>query len=292
MKIKKWWGLNILSLLLMPGLIIFIFFLIIPLIEIIRTSFYENIPGAYMKMVWTLENYKDFLGSLWFIRNVLLFSLRIALITTFFAMFFAYPPTYYIVRSARNRSRPWFLGIVLSPLLINMVSLTMGWMIIFRGHGILNRFTLWAGITSIPIRYMYDIKGVIICLIYIGTPYMIMCLLDSLSRIDPYFEEAAQNIGAKPLQIFLKITLPLSVPGLFAGSLVVFSIAFSAFSIPFMIGSDRTPMIGVVIYDQAMQLSNQPFASAISVIIILITLIIMYTYFTLFNKFFFRKLGI
>lgn len=291
MKIKKW-VLSALHLLLMPGLIIYIFFLIIPMIGIIRTSFCQNIAGSYMRMVWTLENYKAFLGSLWYIRNVLLFSFKVAMLSTFFAMLFAYPPTYYITRSLRNRSRPWFLAIVLSPLLVNMISLTLGWMIIFSGNGILNQFTLWTGITSRPIKYMYDLKGVIICMIYIGIPYMIMCLLDSLSRIDPYLEEAAQNIGAKPWQIFLKITLPLSTPGLFAGSLVVFSLEFCSFSIPFMIGNDRIPIAGVVIYSQAMQLNNQPFASAISISIILITMSIIYTYFKMFNKFFFKKLGV
>lgn len=291
MKISKWILHNPYLLLLTPVILLLMIYFVIPIAWVIRVSFYQNIAGGYMKAAWTVENYKRFLLDFWYIRQVLFFSFKIAIFTTIFSVVLAYPPALYITKS-RGVIKQITITASIAPLLISMVSLVFGWMVIFRTNGLLNQFTLWAGITSEPVKYLYNIKGVIICLIYVSVPYIILNLLDSLGRINQSLEEAAMNVGASRLQCFFKIILPLSTPGMFAGSIIVFSLNFCAFAIPLMMGGDRVPMAGVMIYRQAMIINNIPFSAAISVIVLFTTTILLVVYSRLMNKFMFKKLGV
>jgi putative spermidine/putrescine transport system permease protein len=275
----------------MPGTAVLLFFLAIPLLWIIRVSFYQNVIGGYMKAAWVAENYWKFLGDPWYLQHVLFYSFKVAVITTFLAILFAYPISLYTARS-RGRTKQLLITIALAPLLINMICLIFGWIVIFRGQGLLNQFTQWVGITSEPIKYMYSEKGVIICMIYVSIPYIVLTLLDSLGRIEPSLEEAALNLGANRWQTFLKVTFPLSVPGMVAGSLIVFALNVCAFAVPMLVGSDRTPMAGLVAYAQALELNNMPFAAVISVILLVVSMGTLLIYLKLVNRFFFRRLGV
>jgi ABC-type spermidine/putrescine transport system permease subunit I len=278
-------------LLLLPGVILLLLFMVIPVGWMIRVSFNQSMAGSYMRAAWVIENYIKFLGDLWYLRNVLFFSFKIAVITTFLAILFAYPPSLYIARS-RGRKKQLLLTLTLSPLLIGMVCLIFGWIVLFRGHGLLNQLTIWLGITSEPVKYLYSVKGIVICLIYISIPFAILNLLDSLGRVDPSLEEAAMNVGANRWQSFWHVTFPLSTPGMFAGSLVVFALNFCAFAVPLMLGGERIPMAGLVIYTQSLEMSNIPFAAAISVILLISNLVVLYGYSALIHRFFFRRLGV
>lgn len=290
MKIEEWIRGRPFIPLLFPGFLLIFLFLVIPLAWIFRISFNEPVSGGYMKAAWILGNYKRFLFDSWYLKNVLWFSFQIAVFTTFIAVVLAYPLSLTIAR-CKGKLRQVLLTLTLSPLLIGMVCLIFGWIVIFRGHGLLNMFTMWLGITSEPIKYMYSMKGVNICLIYISIPYVVLSLLDSLSRINPSLEEAAMNVGANRWQTFYRIVLPLSIPGMYAGSLVVFALNFCAFAVPLMVGSERTSMIGLIIYNEAMQHSNMPFAAAMSVILMISSLLIMLIYGKVMNRYFFRRLG-
>jgi len=291
MKIRNWIFRNPPLFLLLPGALLLASFLVIPVGWMIRVSFYQNLPGSYMKAAWILDNYNKFLGDLWYLRNVLYFSFKIAAFTTFLTILLAYPPSLYIARS-RGRKKQVLLTMTLSPLLIGMVCLIFGWIVIFRGQGLLNQIALWAGLISEPVKYLYSLKGIIICLVYISIPFAILNLLDSLGRLDPSLEEAAMNVGANRWQSFRHITFPLSTPGMFAGSLVVFALNFSAFAVPLMLGGERFPMMGLVIYIQSMELNNIPFAAAISMILLVSSMIILFLYSKAIHRLFFRRLGL
>lgn len=290
-KDKKWKLSNCYLFLLIPGAFFFIIFLVFPLFWVVRVSFYENIPGGYMRAAWIFDNYKKFLGDFWYIQNVLFFSFKMAIGSSFFAIIFAYPIALYIVKSP-GRMKKLLLTIVLSPLLISLVCLSLGLIIIFRGGGLLNQFLQWVGIISVPLRFMYTSKLVFLGLIYVSIPYMVLNLLDNLSRIDPCLEEAAMNAGANRWQCFFKIILPLSTPGMYAGSLIILSINFCAFAIPQMIGPDRIPMIGLFVYHHAMENYNIPFATSTAIITLLANLSILFVYQKVANNLFFKKLGV
>lgn len=292
MKIKeRWISRNQWLFLIMPALILFVIFYMFPFLWLIRVSFYQNIVGGYMKVVWTLDNYKRFLGDYWYIKNMIFFSFKMAVGSVFLGILLSYPLALGIIKSS-GQKKQLLLTIVLSPLLVNMVCLALGMVILLRNQGIFNQFLQWIGISSHPIKLMYNNIGVFIGLTYISIPYLVLSLLDNLSKIDPSLEEAAINLGATGLQSFLKVTFPLSVPGMFAGSLIVFSMNFCAFSIPMMMGFDSIPMIGLVIYRQAMLLDNIPFAAAMAISVLFVCGAILFIYYKIINKFFFNRLGV
>ncbi|KAB0267740.1 ABC transporter permease [Microvirga brassicacearum] len=274
---------------LAPSLVLLTIFVLIPLGWVIRISFNENVGGAYMRSAWVLDNYIQFLGSTWYLVNTLWYTVYIAFFATVLSALLAYPVALYIARST-GFQKSILMTLVLSPLLIGLVTLVYGWIVIFRGGGILNSLLIGLGVYDEPAQYMWNIKGVVILLVYIGMPYMTMSLLDSIERINPFLAEAARNVGANRWTTFWKITFPLTMPGLYAGLVIVFTLNFAAFAVPLMVGPDETRMIGLLIYKEALINNNLPFASSISVIMIAASSVTIIGLGYLFNKMILNKL--
>ena len=253
--------------LLAPAVIALTIFVVLPLLWVVRTSFNETVDGAYMVSAFTFDNYTRFLGSSWYLINTLWFSIRVAIVTTLISVLLGYPVALYIAQT-RGLQRSILVTMVLSPLLIGLVTLVYGWIVIFRGGGLLNSLMIALRVYDEPVRYMWDLKGVIILLVYIGMPYIVLSLLDSIERLNPSFVEAARNVGANRWTAFWRITFPLTLPGLYAGLVIVFTLNFSAFAVPLMVGANDTQMIGLVIYREALLNNDLPFASSLSVIMI------------------------
>ncbi|CAH1653139.1 ABC transporter permease [Chelatococcus asaccharovorans] len=253
--------------LLAPAVIALTIFVVLPLLWVVRTSFNETVDGAYMVSAFTFDNYTRFLGSSWYLINTLWFSIRVAIVTTLISVLLGYPVALYIAQT-RGLQRSILVTMVLSPLLIGLVTLVYGWIVIFRGGGLLNSLMIALQVYDEPVRYMWDLKGVIILLVYIGMPYIVLSLLDSIERLNPSFVEAARNVGANRWTAFWRITFPLTLPGLYAGLVIVFTLNFSAFAVPLMVGANDTQMIGLVIYREALLNNDLPFASSLSVIMI------------------------
>lgn len=255
-------------LLLAPAMVALLIFVVMPLLWVARTSFNQGVDGAYMVSALTMDNYVRFLGSPWYLINTLWFSIRIAIVATAISVLLGYPVALYIAQT-RGLQKSILMTMVLAPLLIGLVTLVYGWIVIFRGGGLLNSLMIAIGVYDEPVRYMWDLKGVIILLVYIGMPYIVLSLLDSVERINPSFVEAARNVGANRWRAFWSITFPLTLPGLYAGLVIVFTLNFSAFAVPLMVGANDTQMIGLVIYREALLNNDLPFASSLSVIMIL-----------------------
>jgi len=276
---------------LLPNILIVTIFLVFPLVWIFRISFYEDIPGGYMKVAWILDNYKKFLLDAWYLKNVLWLTIKVAFLVTSCVVIVAYPLALAIAK-VKGKLKQILLTMTLSPQLIGMVCLTFGWTILYRNHGLINQLTMAMGLTSEPIKYMYSLRGVIITMVYISVPYMVLNLLDGLSRINPSLEEAAMSVGANRIKTFAKIIFPMSFPGLYAGLLVSFSLNFAALTVPLMIGSQRTKLIGVYVYDQAMNIGNLPFGSSIAVILLVVSSCIGFLFTKIANRLFFKRLGV
>lgn len=279
------------ALLLAPALVLLAVFVVLPLAWVVRVSFNDTASGAYMVSALTLKNYTTFLGSAWYLVNTLWFTVRIAFVATFITAVLGYPVALYIAQ-CRGVQKNVLMTLVLSPLLIGLVTLVYGWIVIFRGGGLLNSLMIALGVYAEPVKYMWDIKGVVILLVYIGMPYVVMSLLDSIERINPSFTEAARNAGATRWQAFWKIVFPLSMPGLYAGLVIVFTLNFAAFAVPLMVGANNTQMIGLVIYREALLNNNLPFASALSVIMIAANALIIVGAGYLFGKLILNRLEV
>lgn len=276
-------------LLLAPALVALLIFVVMPLLWVARTSFNQGVDGAYMVSALTMDNYVRFLGSSWYLINTLWFSIRIAIVATVISVLLGYPVALFIAQT-RGLQKSILMTMVLAPLLIGLVTLVYGWIVIFRGGGLLNSLMIAIGVYDEPVRYMWDLKGVIILLVYIGMPYIVLSLLDSIERINPSFVEAARNVGANRWRAFWSITFPLTLPGLYAGLVIVFTLNFSAFAVPLMVGANDTQMIGLVIYREALLNNDLPFASSLSVIMILANATILTGMAFLFSKLILNRL--
>ncbi|WP_413733648.1 ABC transporter permease [Sodalis sp. RH21] len=272
-----------------PVLAIILVFSIMPLIWIIRTSLNGAAGGAVDVYTPDIANYMKFLGSKWYLVNTLWFSLKIAFLATIISVICGYPVSLYIAK-CQGLQRNIMLSLTIAPLLIGLVTLVYGWIVIFRGGGLLNSLMISLHIYDEPVRYMWDIKGVVILLIYIGIPYMVLSLVDSIEKINPFLAEAARNVGAGPWKAFWKITFPLTMPGLYAGIVIVFALNFSAFSVPMMIGNSNTQMLGLVIYREALLNNNLPFSSALSIIMSVVNAVVIIGLTLIFGRLILRKL--
>lgn len=259
---------------LAPAMVALLIFIALPMLWVLRTSFNELAEGAYIVEAMTMDNYIRFLGDPWYLMNTLWFTIRIALIATTISVVCAYPVALYIAKTS-GLERNILMALVMAPLLIGLVTLVYGWIVIFRGGGLLNTLMISLQVYDRPVRYMWDIKGVVILLVYIGVPYVVLSLLDSIERISPFLVEAARNVGASRWTAFWKVVFPLTMPGLYAGLVIVFSLNFAAFAVPLMIGDSNTQMIGLIIYREALLNNDLPFASALSVIMVGVNALIL-----------------
>jgi spermidine/putrescine transport system permease protein len=265
-----------LFLILLPALTWLIIFFFLPLGIAGLYSLAER--GVYGVEVFnfSLNNYLKFLDPLYL--NLLLKSLRIAFISTLLCLFIGFPTAYYIARQKRRSQRYFLLVLLILPFWMNYLITTYAWMTILGREGVVNSILLSLGLINEPIGFLFNENAVILGLVYVYLPFMVLPLYASLEKIDPTLLEAAKDLGATELQSFLKITLPLSIPGLFAGSILVFIPSVGAFITPDLLGGSEGMMIGNLIQNQFLAARNWPFGSAVSFILLGIVLILILLY--------------
>jgi putative spermidine/putrescine transport system permease protein len=161
---------------------------------------------------------------------------------------------------------------LISPLLVGIVIRCYGWMILLADQGLINATLSEHGLISRPLPLMYNRFGVAVALVHVFLPFMVLSLTGVLKRIDPALEEASKTLGASPLRAFLEVTLPLSLPGILAGSLLVFSLAISSFVVPVLLGGFKVYVLPITVYEQILVLFEWPFGAATAFILLLISL--------------------
>jgi putative spermidine/putrescine transport system permease protein len=251
-------------------------FFIFPLGILFVYSFWRFVPGGAMQPALILDNYFRFAKD-WYYLKVFGQTLWIGLWVTFLSLLLSFPLAFVLVR-ARTSVRGILYILVLSPLLTSAVVRTFGWMILLGNSGFVNRCLIAAGLVHDPIKFMYTPTAIVIALTEVLLPFMVFSLEGILHNIDKSLYEAARNLGSNAVKVFFTITLPLSVPGIAAGSILVFSLAISAFVTPSLMGGPANPVMSTVIYDQALNLINWPFGAAISFALLLIITVILYAY--------------
>jgi spermidine/putrescine transport system permease protein len=209
--------------------------------------------------------------------RILAYSLAVGLGTTIITMLLGYPLAYYIARSpAKQRSLLLFL--ILVPFWTNFVIRIYAWIMLLRGGGLLDSFLQWIGVTGEPLGLLYTPTAVMIGMVYEFLPFMVLPLYTSLEKIESALLEAAADLGAPPWRAFLRVTLPLSIPGMIAGTILVFIPAMGMFVVPDLMGGAKTLLIGNVIRNQFLTARDWPFGSAASMILMLMTLVLTLYY--------------
>jgi putative spermidine/putrescine transport system permease protein len=199
--------------------------------------------------------------------NVLLQTLWLALKTTLLTLVVGYPLAYLYTLAPRWLQRVLLLLIVL-PLLTSVVVRTFAWVVILGREGIINSLLLALGWIDAPLTLLYTPTGVAVALAQIEMPLMVLPLITALMNIDPNLRQASEVLGAGKWRTFLRVTLPLSIPGLVAGCLLVFATAAGAFVVQTLIGGGRHLFMPYYIYQQAIQINNFPLAAALAIILL------------------------
>lgn len=199
-------------------------------------------------------------------------SLKIAGISTLLCLLIGYPMAYGIARSPRA-IRNILLLLVILPFWTSFLLRVYAWMGILRNNGLINNLLMWLGVIDQPIQMMNSDFAIYIGITYSYLPFMILPLYAALERLSPDLVEAAEDLGCRPWKAFLTITLPLSVPGIIAGSLLVFIPAVGEFVIPSLLGGPDSLMIGRVLWDEFFGNRDWPVASAVAIALLLVLVI-------------------
>lgn len=224
-----------------------------------------------------LTQYANFLGDR-FSLGVLGSTLLLGVKVTALCLVFGYPVAWLHARSG-PLGRGVIMLIVLLPLLTSVVVRTFAWIVILGRQGIVNSALLSMGVVDAPLRLLYTDVGVVTALAQVQMPLMVLPLSTALGRIDPNLADASSALGAGAWRTFVKVTLPLSLPGIIAGCMLTYAAAITAFITQSLIGGGQMVFMPMYIYQQASTLQNWPFAAAISIIFLVAVLAVV----TLFN---------
>jgi putrescine transport system permease protein len=260
-----------------PFLWLALFFLL-PLLIVVKISLAEStigIPpytplfandGSGLKLHATLANFVLIASDDIYLRAYL-GSFGNAALATALCLLIGYPIAYAIARSPRGR-RQLLLFLVMLPFWTSFLIRVYAWIAILEPNGLVNQALSALGLISAPVPLLNNQFSVELGLVYSYLPFMILPLYGSLSRLDESLIEAAADLGARPLQVFLGVTLPLTLPGIAAGSLLVLIPAIGEFVIPDLLGGPDTLMIGKVLWDEFFNNRDWPVAAAVAVVLV------------------------
>jgi spermidine/putrescine transport system permease protein len=263
------------TLLISPTMIYLFLFLLLPLLLIVILSMATRGPYGNVIYQFNYENYTRLLDSLYL--RILGYSLFTATATTLATILIGYPLAYYIAR-AGVRQRSVLIFLILVPFWTNFIIRIYAWIMILRTEGLLNSVLLGVGAIQIPLDILYTPTAVLIGMVYEFLPFMVLPLYTSLEKIEMAQLEAAADLGARPWRAFWRITLPLSVPGIVAGSILVFIPAMGMFVVPDLMGGAKTVLVGNLIRNQFLTARDWPFGAAASMLLLIITLIFTLIY--------------
>jgi spermidine/putrescine transport system permease protein len=245
--------------------------IVLPMLMIVMYAFTKE-GNSVMNVRFTLENFASFFEDRVFF-DVLRRSLFIAILTTVICVLVGYPVAY-IIAKMKPKSQVVMVLLITLPTWINMLVRTYAWRAILDKNRLINHILSFFGIG--PVKLLETTFAVVLGMVYNFIPFMILQIYTSLSKMDPSYLEAANDLGASKVQAFLKVTLPLSVPGIISGITLVFLPAVSSFFIPKLLGGGQYVLIGNVIENQFLTTGKWGFGSAISLIMAVIIIIAMY----------------
>lgn len=249
-----------------PTALLFLGVVATPLAMTLLLSFNDWSSTQGIISILTLKNYREIFADGYF-AGIFLRTLRIALWVTLVSVLIGAPEAY-ILRRMREPWRSICILIVIGPLLVSVVARTLGWALLLTPNGLISQGLQALGLISAPVSLMFTETGVVIALVHVLCPFMVLAVWASLSRMDPAVERAAQSLGAKPFTIFRRVVLPQAMPGILSGSIIVFSLAASAFATPAVIGGRRLKVASTLAYDEFLNTLNWPLGAAVAILLL------------------------
>ena len=249
--------------LLAPLALVLSGFFLLPVLMMLPTSFREYVPGAGLAPgVWTLENYVRIVTDDYY-REVIWRTLGLGFFVTLACLLLGYPLAYLIARGPERWRVPLIL-LVVFPMLLNLVVRSFGWIALLANRGLVNNLLIQLGLIATPLRLMFNLTGLMIGLTHIYLPFMVLMLVAAIRNVPRDVEAAAATLGSSRMHVFASVTLPLSAPGILAGSILVFVLTISALVTPRMLGGPTYKVMATLIYDEYMQLLDWPSGSSLA----------------------------
>lgn len=229
---------------------------------LLQLSLLEFIPGSLRTGALTDRNFRGVLAPQYL--RYIWDTIALSALTTALTLLASYPVAYALARTPSRRLRSLLLVLTLAPFFTGAIVRTYAWMLVLG-----NSFVRW------PVKLLFEPEGVLIGLVHFSMPTMILILAAALSHVDPVYERAAASLGAPPARVFRRITLPLSMPGIVSGGLIVFAWTLSAFPTPELLGGGRVKMIANVVKDLGLDSFNWPGAAAFAMLALALTLALL-----------------
>jgi putative spermidine/putrescine transport system permease protein len=258
--------------LLAPATLVVAVVLLAPLALLFRYSLNRFVPGKFMVEALTLENYVRFFTDPYY-GNVMLTTLGVAALCTAICLLAGFPVAWALAR-ARSRWKTALVLLVVLPLFVGNAVRAAGWMVLFGNQGFVNAALGFLGLVAEPLEIMYTPAAVVVGITAVNLPYMVLTLQSVLEGVDAVLEEAALGLGAGPTRTFLRVTLPLALPGVVAGAILVFILGMNAYATPILLGGPRFQMMAPLVYGQIAQQANWPFGSALAFLLMGATLLL------------------
>jgi putative spermidine/putrescine transport system permease protein len=250
-------------------------FFLVPVLLTLPTGFRDYVPGQGISTgAWTLDTYRDIFTDPYY-REVLLRTLGLGAGVTAVCLLLGYPLAYMIARGP-ERLRVPMLMLVIFPMLLNLVVRSFGWIVLLANHGLVNNLLVELGLIAAPLKLMFNLTGLMIGLVHIYLPFMVLMLVAALQNVPRDVEAAAMTLGSSRAHVFAAVTLPLTAPGMLAGSILVFVLTISALVTPRMLGGPTFKVMATLIYDEYMQTLDWPTGSALAFTLTLLAVAIIW----------------
>ena len=264
------------KLLVLPGMMWLAIFFALPMLIVVAVSFATRNSYGQVIFNFTLANYQRFFESLYL--RIFITTIFTAIFTTVITFLMGYPLAYTIAFLPKKWQQP-SLVLVMIPFWINFLIRSYAWVIILRSQGIINTFLMKAGLIVKPLALLYNDYAVMLGMIYALVPFMVLPIYVSIEQLDKRLLEAASDLGAPPMTAFRKITFPLTLPGIAAGSILVFISSLGMFVVPDIMGGAKSALIGNIIQNQFLAARDWPFGSALSIVLGVLALILIMLYY-------------
>lgn len=247
----------------------------VPLGVIVSISFMNRGTYGGVELGFSLDSYVKIFQEIYL--EVFLKSFLIAAVVTLICLLISYPFAYFIAQLEAVK-RTVFMGMIMVPFCISSLIRLFNWITLLRKEGMINQGLLFLGLIHSPLKLVYNQTGAMIGLVYMLLPFMILPLYSSIEKLDKSLLEACSDLGARPSKAFLKVTLPLTKPGIFAGCIMVFIPTLGLYFVTDLLGGSKTLVIGNLIRDQFVTARNWPAGAALAVFLIMITLVLVGIY--------------
>lgn len=264
------------KLLVAPALLWLSIFFVIPLLIVVAVSFAGRTPYGHVIFSFTIDNYLRFLEPLYL--KIFADTLVVAIVTTLATILMGYPLAYTIAQLPKKWQQPGLI-LVMIPFWINFLIRSYAWVIILRSQGVVNTLLLNLGLIDQPLQMLYNDMAVMLGMVYALLPFMVLPIYVSIEQLDTRLLEAASDLGAKPLTAFRKVTLPLTMPGIAAGTILVFISSLGMFVVPDVMGGAKSALIGNLIQNQFLSARDWPFGSALSIVLAVLSLVLIILYY-------------